>query len=151
MSWTNKTKWEKYIPLVEFSYNNSYHSSIQATPYEVLYGRPCCTPLSWDHLEDRSYWGRTCSKKWKNMVTIKQRLKEARDHQKIYADAKRMIEAIKKVTRFLSESNPLRVPSDLVRELSYPLGLSDHLRTWKGSNQLLISLSCSKSNVRHQE
>jgi len=34
---------EKYLPLVEFVYNNSYHSSIQAAPFEVLYGRPCCT------------------------------------------------------------------------------------------------------------
>jgi transposase InsO family protein len=49
----NQTQWEKYLPLVEFSYNNSYHSSIGMPPYEALYGRPCRTPLSWDRLEDR--------------------------------------------------------------------------------------------------
>jgi transposase InsO family protein len=49
----NQTQWEKYLPLVEFSYNNSYHSSIRMPPYEALYGRPCRTPLSWDRLEDR--------------------------------------------------------------------------------------------------
>nr|GEX22804.1 putative reverse transcriptase domain-containing protein [Tanacetum cinerariifolium] len=31
--------WEKHLPLVEFSYNNSYHASIKATPFEALYGR----------------------------------------------------------------------------------------------------------------
>jgi hypothetical protein len=49
----NQTEWEKYLPLVKFAYNNSYHSSIGMTPCEALYGRPCKTPLSWDRLEDR--------------------------------------------------------------------------------------------------
>ena len=37
----NQTQWEKYLPLVEFAYNNSYHSSIGMPPYKALYGRPC--------------------------------------------------------------------------------------------------------------
>eukprot|EP00253_Pinus_taeda_P035559 PITA_35559 len=49
----NQTEWERYLPLVEFSYNNSYHSSIGMPPYQALYGRPCRTPLSWEKLEDR--------------------------------------------------------------------------------------------------
>jgi hypothetical protein len=49
----NQTHWEKYRPLVEFAYNNSFHSSIRMPPYETLYGRPCRTPLSWERLEDR--------------------------------------------------------------------------------------------------
>jgi transposase InsO family protein len=48
----NQTQWEKYLPLVEFAYNNNYHSSIGMPPYESLYGRPCIMPLSWDRLED---------------------------------------------------------------------------------------------------
>jgi hypothetical protein len=35
----NQTHWEKYLPLVEFAYNNSFHSSIRMPPYEALYGR----------------------------------------------------------------------------------------------------------------
>jgi hypothetical protein len=50
-------QWEKYLSLMEFAYNNSYHSSIQEAPYEVLYGRPCHTPLSWDRLEDQVILG----------------------------------------------------------------------------------------------
>ncbi|GJU12432.1 putative reverse transcriptase domain-containing protein [Tanacetum coccineum] len=37
--------WEKYLPLVEFSYNNSYHASNKATPFEALYGRKCISPV----------------------------------------------------------------------------------------------------------
>jgi hypothetical protein len=48
----NQTQWEKYLPLVEFAYNNSFHSSIGMTPYEAMYGRPCRTSLTWETLED---------------------------------------------------------------------------------------------------
>ena len=37
--------WDRYIPLMEFAYNNSYQSSIGMTPYEALYGRRCRTPM----------------------------------------------------------------------------------------------------------
>ena len=49
----NQTQWERYLPLVEFAYNKSYHSSIRMPPYQALYGRPCRTLLSWEKLEDQ--------------------------------------------------------------------------------------------------
>nr|GEZ74789.1 hypothetical protein [Tanacetum cinerariifolium] len=39
--------WDKHLPLVEFSYNNSYYTSIKATPFEALYGRKCRSPICW--------------------------------------------------------------------------------------------------------
>nr|GFB47943.1 putative reverse transcriptase domain-containing protein [Tanacetum cinerariifolium] len=42
--------WNKHLPLVEFSYNNSYHTSIKAAPFEVLYGRKCQSPICWAEL-----------------------------------------------------------------------------------------------------
>ena len=42
-----KGSWEEHLPLVEFAYNNSYQASIQMTPYEALYGRPCRSPICW--------------------------------------------------------------------------------------------------------
>ena len=42
--------WERYIPLMEFAYNNSYQSSISMAPYEALYGRKCRTPVYWTDL-----------------------------------------------------------------------------------------------------
>jgi hypothetical protein len=42
-------KWEDYLPLVEFAYNNDYQESLKTSPFEVLYGRPCNTPVSWSN------------------------------------------------------------------------------------------------------
>nr|GFB38998.1 putative reverse transcriptase domain-containing protein [Tanacetum cinerariifolium] len=39
--------WDTHLPLVEFSYNNSYHSSVKCAPFEALYGRGCQTPIAW--------------------------------------------------------------------------------------------------------
>jgi hypothetical protein len=76
--------------LVEFAYNNSYHSSIGMPPYEALYGRPCRTPLSWDRLEDRVTIGPEFIQEMEEQVIqIRHRLKEAQDRQKSYADAHR--------------------------------------------------------------
>ncbi|GJS81571.1 putative reverse transcriptase domain-containing protein [Tanacetum coccineum] len=44
-------RWEKHLPLVEFSYNNSYHASIKAAPFEALYGQKCRSPVSGPKLE----------------------------------------------------------------------------------------------------
>ncbi|GKE21694.1 putative reverse transcriptase domain-containing protein [Tanacetum coccineum] len=39
--------WERHLPLIKFSYNNSYHASIKAAPFEALYGRKCRSPVCW--------------------------------------------------------------------------------------------------------
>nr|GEY06129.1 putative reverse transcriptase domain-containing protein [Tanacetum cinerariifolium] len=39
--------WVNYFPLVEFSYDNSYHASIKAAPFEALYGRKCRALVCW--------------------------------------------------------------------------------------------------------
>ncbi|GJS81164.1 putative reverse transcriptase domain-containing protein [Tanacetum coccineum] len=44
--------WERNLPLVEFSYNNSYHASIKATPFEALYGRKCRSLVCWAEVGD---------------------------------------------------------------------------------------------------
>ncbi|GKE58547.1 putative reverse transcriptase domain-containing protein [Tanacetum coccineum] len=43
---------EKHLPLVKFSYNNSYHASLKAAPFEELYGRKCRSPVCWAEVED---------------------------------------------------------------------------------------------------
>nr|GEU65327.1 putative reverse transcriptase domain-containing protein [Tanacetum cinerariifolium] len=49
--------WERHLPLVEFSYNNSYHASIKATPFEALYGQKCRLPICWAEVEDAQLTG----------------------------------------------------------------------------------------------
>ncbi|GJV42988.1 putative nucleotidyltransferase, ribonuclease H [Tanacetum coccineum] len=44
--------WDNHLPLVEFSYNNSYHTSIKAAPFEALYGRKCRSPVCWAEVRE---------------------------------------------------------------------------------------------------
>jgi hypothetical protein len=54
---TDSPKWDKHLPLVEFSYNNSYQESIKMSPFEALYGRPCRSHLSWYESDERVIFG----------------------------------------------------------------------------------------------
>ncbi|XP_074336813.1 uncharacterized protein LOC141673986 [Apium graveolens] len=51
LEWTGD--WDKYLYLVEFAYNNSWHASIDMPPFEALYGRRCRSPSSWDEVGER--------------------------------------------------------------------------------------------------
>ena len=50
-------QWSKFLPLVEFSYNNSYQTSIGMAPYEALYGRKCRSPIHWDEVGEKKLLG----------------------------------------------------------------------------------------------
>ena len=52
-----KGSWEEHLPLVEFTYNNSYQVSIQIAPYKALYGRPCGSPICWTYVGESSITG----------------------------------------------------------------------------------------------
>ena len=52
-----KWNWDDHLPLIEFSYNNSYHSSIQMAPYEALYGWKCRSPICWEEVGERKLLG----------------------------------------------------------------------------------------------
>nr|GFC32185.1 putative reverse transcriptase domain-containing protein [Tanacetum cinerariifolium] len=49
--------WDTHLPLVEFSYNNSYHSSIKCALFEALYGRKCQTPIAWTEVGEGKLLG----------------------------------------------------------------------------------------------
>ena len=51
------TKWEDYLHLVEFAYNNGHQASLGMSPYEDLYGRRCRTPVTWDNPVNRIVLG----------------------------------------------------------------------------------------------
>ncbi|GJT99215.1 putative reverse transcriptase domain-containing protein [Tanacetum coccineum] len=52
-----KKGWDRHLPLVEISYNNSYHTSIKAAPFEALYGRKCRSPVCWAEVGDAQLIG----------------------------------------------------------------------------------------------
>ncbi|GKE42706.1 putative reverse transcriptase domain-containing protein, partial [Tanacetum coccineum] len=49
--------WERHLPLIEFSYNNSYHDSIKAAPFEAHYGQKCRSPVCWSEVGDTQLTG----------------------------------------------------------------------------------------------
>ncbi|KAA3483211.1 DNA/RNA polymerases superfamily protein [Gossypium australe] len=72
--------WEKYLPLVEFAYNNSFQSSLKMAPYEALYGRKCRTPLYWTKLREKQIYGVDLIKETEEKVKlIRECLKAASD------------------------------------------------------------------------
>ncbi|GKE25457.1 putative reverse transcriptase domain-containing protein [Tanacetum coccineum] len=82
--------WDVYLPLAEFSYNNSYHSSIRCAPFEALYGRKCRSPVLWAEIRENWLIGpELVQVTIDKVVLIKERLKATRDRQKSYADNKR--------------------------------------------------------------
>nr|GFA02218.1 putative reverse transcriptase domain-containing protein [Tanacetum cinerariifolium] len=75
--------WERHLPLVEFSYNNSYHAIIKAAPFEALYGRKCRSPICWAEVGDAQLTGpELIHETTEKIVQIKQRIQAARDRQK---------------------------------------------------------------------
>ncbi|GJR66238.1 putative reverse transcriptase domain-containing protein [Tanacetum coccineum] len=82
--------WERLLPLIEFSYNNSYHISIKAAPFEALYGRKCRSLVCWAEVGDAQLTGpEIIHETTEKIIQIKQRIQAARDRQKSYADVRR--------------------------------------------------------------
>lgn len=85
-----KGSWDEYLALIEFAYNNSYHSSIGMTPYEALYGRPCRSPVCWAEVGDNKVMGTEVVQETTEKVSIiRDRIRRAQSRHKSNADKKR--------------------------------------------------------------
>jgi hypothetical protein len=51
------SSWDENLPYAEFSYNNSYQTSLEMAPFEALYGKKCRTPLLWNGVGERGLFG----------------------------------------------------------------------------------------------
>nr|GFC42849.1 putative reverse transcriptase domain-containing protein [Tanacetum cinerariifolium] len=81
--------WVKHFPLAKFSYNNIYYASINAAPYEALYGQKCQSPGCWAEVGESQLTGpELIQETTEKIVLIKQRIQAAQDRQKNYADRK---------------------------------------------------------------
>ncbi|GJS32991.1 putative reverse transcriptase domain-containing protein [Tanacetum coccineum] len=70
--------WDVHLPLVEFSYNNSYHSSVRCAPFEALYGRKCRSPIMWAEVGEGQLIGPELVQETTEKISqIKDRLKAA--------------------------------------------------------------------------
>ncbi|GJW01342.1 putative reverse transcriptase domain-containing protein [Tanacetum coccineum] len=82
--------WDRHLPLIEFSYNNSYHASIKAAPFEALYSRKCRSLVCWVEVGDAQLIGpELIHETTEKIIQIKQRIQAARDRQKSYTDVRR--------------------------------------------------------------
>jgi hypothetical protein len=90
-------KWEDYLPLVEFAYNNGYQESLKMSPFESLYGRKCKIPIILSNPMDRITIGTDMLKEMEQeVIHIKKNLKIAQDRHKSYVDRKRTPREFKK-------------------------------------------------------
>ncbi|GKE03006.1 putative reverse transcriptase domain-containing protein [Tanacetum coccineum] len=81
--------WQSMQSALEFSYNNSYHASIKATPFEALYGRKCRSPVCWAKVGDVQLTGpEIIHETTEKIVQIRQHLQAARDRQMSYANVR---------------------------------------------------------------
>ena len=84
---SSKGSWEKWLPLAEFSYNNSYQEGIRMAPFEALYGWKCRTPFNWVEPKERRYYGIDFVKETEEQVhIIQQHIEATQSRQKSYAD-----------------------------------------------------------------
>ncbi|GKD82071.1 putative reverse transcriptase domain-containing protein [Tanacetum coccineum] len=82
--------WDVHLSLAEFSYNNSYHSSIRYAPFEALYGRKCRSPVLWAEIGESILIGpEFVQETTDKVVLIKEKPKAARERQKSYVDNRR--------------------------------------------------------------
>ena len=85
-----KEIWYEHLPLVELSYNNSYHSSIAMAPFEVFYGRRTRSPIGWFEVGDSSILGpNLIYKSMEKVYFIRNLFQIAHSQQKSYADYRR--------------------------------------------------------------
>nr|GEW31230.1 putative reverse transcriptase domain-containing protein [Tanacetum cinerariifolium] len=79
------SSWDRRLPLVKFSYNNSYHASIETAPYEALYRRKCRSPVCWSEVGDSQLIDPELIRETnEKIIQIKNHLLTTRSHKKSY-------------------------------------------------------------------
>ena len=82
--------WSQHLPLIEFSYNNSYQATIGMAPYEALYGRKCRSPVHWYETGEGTVTAPEFVENTTEAVKkIRTRIEMAQSRQKSYADKRR--------------------------------------------------------------
>ncbi|GJX54891.1 putative reverse transcriptase domain-containing protein [Tanacetum coccineum] len=135
--------WDRHLPLVEFSYNNIYHTSIKAAPFEALYGQKCRSPICWAEVGDAQLTGpEIIHETIEKIIQIKKRIQAARDRQKSYADRSKC---------FVDE--PLAIPleeihiDDKLHFIEEPVEIMDREVKWL--KQSRIPIVKVRWNLRH--
>ena len=87
-----KGSWDNHLPLIEFSYNNSYHSSIGKAPFETLYGMRCRSLVGWFEVAKSSILGpEIINEAMEKLRMIRDRMVTAYCRQKSYYDNRKRL------------------------------------------------------------
>ncbi|GKD91130.1 putative reverse transcriptase domain-containing protein [Tanacetum coccineum] len=122
--------WDRHLPLVEFSYNNSYHTSIKVAPFEALYGQKCRLPICWAEVGDAKLTGPVIfHETTEKIIQIKKRIQAARDRHTSYADRRRKLNP-----RYIGPFKILAKVGTLAYRLELPAQLSRVHSTFHVSN-----------------
>src|SRR3954465_15989265 len=138
--------WEKSLPFAEFAYNNSFQSSLNMAPFELLYGRRCRTPLNWSETGERQFFG-------PDMI------KEAEDQVRIVRDQLKADQVVRKATMIVIIGKKAtiwmrrltfglllpRKPKDSVSKASWPHVTSDFYAFSLNVEKLPTNLSYSRT------
>jgi len=85
-----KEGWYELLPLVEFTYNNSYHTGICMAPFEAFYGRKCRIPLCWVQVGENLLFGpKMIQETTERIKVIQEKMRSAQSWQKSYVDHRR--------------------------------------------------------------
>ncbi|GJZ60044.1 putative reverse transcriptase domain-containing protein [Tanacetum coccineum] len=119
--------WDTHLPLVEFSNNNNYHTSIKCVPFEALYEGKCRSPVIWTEVGESQLIGpEIMQETTEKIIQIKERLKTARSRQKIYADKRRVVRFGKKGKLASQYVGPFKIV-ECVGPVDYRLKLPQEL------------------------
>ncbi|GKE44056.1 putative reverse transcriptase domain-containing protein [Tanacetum coccineum] len=143
--------WVNHLPLVVFSYNNSYHTSIKVAPFKALYGRKCCSPVCWTEVGEAQFLGpKLIQETTDKIVHIKQKIKGWKVAYKL-----ELPEELSRVHNTFHVSNlkkyyadePLAVPldglhfDDKLQFIEEPIEIMDHeVKRLKQSRILLVKV-----------
>ncbi|KAG8485773.1 hypothetical protein CXB51_019177 [Gossypium anomalum] len=154
--------WERYLPLVEFTYNNSFQPSIKTAPYEALYGRKCRTPLYWTKLSENKMHGVDLVRETEQKVNvICESLEAALDRQKsllLSSELEKIhnVFHVSMLQRYRSDPSHVIIPSeieiqsDLTDEEELIRILAHEIKELRNKKILLVKYCCINTELRKQ-